>query len=370
MLYLLYEWLARSQEHLPALNLLKYLTFRSGMAMLTAYIVAVAMGSRFIRWMKAKQGKGQPIRTDGIARHVTEKAGTPTMGGFMILAGLFVGALLWADLRNVHVWVVLLVTGSYGVLGFMDDYAKVTKQTTAGLSSVQKLVAQFIVAIIATVILVLFAPKSPMTPGMETSLVFPIFKALVINLGWFYVAFAAFTIAGFSNAVNLTDGLDGLAIVPVMFAASTFGLIAYLVGNYKFADYLNLHFAPGVGELAVLCGAIIGGGMGFLWYNAPPAKIFMGDTGSLALGGAVGAIAVATRHEIVLGIIGGLFVAETLSVIIQVFWFKRTGRRIFLMAPVHHHFEKLGWSESTVVIRFWIVAVMLALLGLATLKLR
>ena len=370
MLYFLYEWLARSQEHVPLLNLLKYLTFRTGMAMLTAYIVAVAMGSRFIRWMKARQGKGQPIRTDGIARHVLEKSGTPTMGGFMILAGLFVSALLWADLRNIHVWVVLLITGSYGVLGFMDDYAKVTKQTTAGLSSGQKLVAQFIVAILAAVLLILAAPKSPMTPGMETSVVFPFFKSLVINLGWFYVAFAAVTIAGFSNAVNLTDGLDGLAIVPVMIAAATFGLITYLVGNYRFADYLNLHFAPGVGELAVLCGAIIGGGMGFLWYNAPPAKIFMGDTGSLALGGALGAIAVCAKHELVLGIVGGLFVAEALSVMIQVAYFKKTGKRVFLMAPIHHHFEKLGWPESTVVIRFWIVAMMLAFVGLATLKLR
>jgi phospho-N-acetylmuramoyl-pentapeptide-transferase len=369
MFYWLYLIFA-SSHYVPVLNLLKYQTTRTGLAIFTAQLVVVAMGSRFIRWMKAKQGKGQPIRTDGIARHVTEKAGTPTMGGFMILAGLFVGALLWADLRNVHVWVVLLVTGSFGVLGFMDDYAKVTKQTTAGLSSVQKLIAQFIVAIIATVILIIFAPKSPMTPNLETSLVFPIFKALVINLGWFYVAFAAFTIAGFSNAVNLTDGLDGLAIVPVMFAASTFGLIAYLVGNYKFADYLNLHFAPGVGELAVLCGAIIGGGMGFLWYNAPPAKIFMGDTGSLALGGALGAIAVCAKHELVLGIVGGLFVAEALSVMIQVAYFKRTGKRVFLMAPIHHHFEKLGWPESTVVIRFWIVSMILAFIGLATLKLR
>jgi phospho-N-acetylmuramoyl-pentapeptide-transferase len=252
----------------------------------------------------------------------------------------------------------------------MDDYAKVTKQTTAGLSSGQKLVAQFIVAIAATVLLILFAPKQDMAPGMETSLVFPFFKTLVINLGWFYVAFAAVTIAGFSNAVNLTDGLDGLAIVPVMIAAATFGLITYLVGNYKFADYLNLHFAPGVGELAVLCGAIIGGGMGFLWYNAPPAKIFMGDTGSLALGGALGAIAVCSKHELVLGIVGGLFVAEALSVIIQVGYFKKTGKRVFLMAPIHHHFEKLGWPESTVVIRFWIVAMMLSFVGLATLKLR
>jgi phospho-N-acetylmuramoyl-pentapeptide-transferase len=371
MLYFLFEWLSRGgHEHVPVLNLLKYLTFRTGMSMLTAYVVAVAMGSRFIRWMKAKQGKGQPIRTDGIARHVTEKAGTPTMGGFMILAGLFVGSLLFADLRNVHVWVVLLITGSFGVLGFMDDYAKVTKQTTAGLSSGQKLVAQFVISILASVVLILFSAKSPVTAGLETSMVFPIFKNLVINLGWFYVAFAAVTIAGFSNAVNLTDGLDGLAIVPVMIAASTFGLITYLVGNYKFADYLNLHFVPGVGELAVVCGAIIGGGMGFLWYNAPPAKIFMGDTGSLALGGALGAIAVCAKHELVLGIVGGLFVVEALSVMIQVAYFKKTKKRIFLMAPIHHHFEKLGWAESTVVIRFWIVAMMLGFVGLATLKLR
>jgi phospho-N-acetylmuramoyl-pentapeptide-transferase len=371
MLYFLYNWLSQGgHEHVPVLNLLKYLTFRTGMSMLTAYIVAVAMGSRFIRWMKAKQGKGQPIRTDGIARHVTEKAGTPTMGGFMILAGLFVGSLLFADLRNVHVWVVLGITAAFGVLGFMDDYAKVTKQTTAGLSSVQKLIAQFIVSILAAVALIVFAPKSEIMPGLETSLVFPILKNLVINLGWFYVAFAAFTIAGFSNAVNLTDGLDGLAIVPVMFAASTFGLIAYLVGNYKFAGYLNLHFVPSVGELAVVCGAIIGGGMGFLWYNAPPAKIFMGDTGSLALGGALGSIAVCAKHELVLGIVGGLFVAEALSVMIQVAYFKKTGKRIFLMAPIHHHFEKLGWAESTVVVRFWIVAMMLSFVGLATLKLR
>jgi phospho-N-acetylmuramoyl-pentapeptide-transferase len=371
MLYFLYEWLSQGgQEHVPVLNLLKYLTFRTGMSMLTAYVVAVAMGSRFIRWMKARQGKGQPIRTDGIARHVTEKAGTPTMGGFMILAGLFVGSLLFADLRNVHVWVVLGITGAFGLLGFMDDYAKVTKQTTAGLSSVQKLIAQFVVSILAAVALILLAPKESMTAGLETSMVFPFFKNLVLNLGWFYLAFAAVTIAGFSNAVNLTDGLDGLAIVPVMFAASTFGLIAYLVGNFKFAGYLNLHFVPGVGELAVVCGAIIGGGMGFLWYNAPPAKIFMGDTGSLALGGALGAIAVCAKHEIVLGIVGGLFVAEALSVMIQVAYFKKTGKRIFLMAPIHHHFEKLGWAESTVVIRFWIVAMMLSFVGLATLKLR
>ncbi|MDG2521743.1 phospho-N-acetylmuramoyl-pentapeptide-transferase [Caulobacter segnis] len=370
MLYLLYERLSDLREHIPLLNLLKYLTFRTVMAVMTAQLVVILMGSRFIRWMRAKQGKGQPIRAEGIQRHVVEKAGTPTMGGLMILAGVFVATLLWADLSNIHVWVVLFVTGAYGLLGFMDDYAKVTKQTTAGLSSRQKLVAQVLVAVIASVLLIVFSPKSPTTPGLETSLVFPIFKQFVFNLGWFYVVFAAVVLVGASNAVNLTDGLDGLATVPVMIAASTFGLIAYLVGNYVFANYLQLHFAPGVGELAVFCGSIIGAGMGFLWYNAPPAKIFMGDTGSLALGGALGAVAVSSKHEIVLAIVGGLFVAEALSVMIQVAYFKKTGKRIFLMAPIHHHFEKLGWAESTVVIRFWIVSLMLALVGLATLKLR
>ena len=371
MLYLLYDFMsAHGEVHVPYVNLLRYLTFRTGMSMITAYIVVVMMGSRFIAWMRSKQGRGQPIREDGIQRHVIEKAGTPTMGGFMILAGLFTGALLWSDLRNIQVWMVMLITGSYGMLGFLDDYAKVTKQTSAGLSSVQKLIVQFAVAIVAVVLLIIFAPKSPGTPGLETSLVFPLFKTFVFDLGWFYVAFAAITIAGFSNAVNLTDGLDGLAIVPVMIAAAAFGLITYLVGNFVFANYLQLHFAPGSGELAVFCGAMIGSGMGFLWYNAPPAKIFMGDTGSLALGGALGAIAVCAKHEIVLGIVGGLFVAEALSVAIQVAYYKKTKKRIFLMAPIHHHFEKLGWAESTVVIRFWIVSVLLAFLGLATLKLR
>jgi phospho-N-acetylmuramoyl-pentapeptide-transferase len=370
MLYLLYEFLHAHGLAFPPVTLLKFLTFRTGMSVVTAQLVVVAMGSRFIAWMRTKQGRGQPIRKDGIERHVLEKTGTPTMGGFMILAGLLVGTLLWADLTSIHVWVVILVTASFGLLGFLDDYAKVTKQTTAGLSSGQKLIAQFIVAIVATLALIFLSPPSPQTPHLETSIVFPLFKQLVFNIGWFYVAFAALTIAGFSNAVNLTDGLDGLAIVPVMIAAAAFALITYLVGNIKFADYLTLHPVPGVGELAVFCGAVIGAGMGFLWYNAPPAKIFMGDTGSLALGGALGAVAVCAKHELVLGIIGGIFVVEALSVMIQVAYFKRTGRRIFLMAPIHHHFEKLGWPESTVVIRFWIVSVMLAMAGLATLKLR
>jgi phospho-N-acetylmuramoyl-pentapeptide-transferase len=358
------------RDALPVLNVLKYLTFRTLMATATGYIIAVAMGSRFIAWMRARQGKGQPIRKEGIERHVLEKAGTPTMGGLMILAGMVGGTLLWADLTNVYVWVVLMVTLAFGVLGFMDDYDKVTKQTTAGVSGRVKLGIQALVAVAAVTILVMFGEVSPDTPQLSTSVAFPVFKRLLLDLGWFYVAFGAFVIIGASNAVNLTDGLDGLAIVPVMIAAATFGLIAYLVGNYNFAQYLQVHFVPGTGEISVFCGAIIGAGLGFLWYNAPPAKIFMGDTGSLALGGALGAVAVATKHEIVLAIVGGLFVAEALSVMIQVFYFKRTGKRIFLMAPIHHHFEKLGWAESTVVIRFWIVSLILAAIGLATLKLR
>ncbi|WP_421930929.1 phospho-N-acetylmuramoyl-pentapeptide-transferase [Phenylobacterium sp.] len=369
MLYWLYEQMSAG-GHVPVLNLLKYLTFRTGMALFTAQIVVVLMGSRFIRWMQAKQGKGQPIRADGIARHVVEKAGTPTMGGVMILAGLLVGTLLWSDLSNVYVWAVILVTVGYGILGFTDDYAKVTKQTTEGVSGKVRLLLEAIIALAAVALIVIYGGRPPEAPELATSVAFPIFKGLLLNMGWFYLAFGAFIIVGAANAVNFTDGLDGLATVPVMIAAAAFGLITYLVGNYVFARYLQLHFVPGVGEVGVFCGAMIGAGLGFLWYNAPPAKIFMGDTGSLALGGAIGTVAVATKHEIVLGIIGGLFVLETLSVMIQVASFKLTGKRVFRMAPIHHHFEKLGWSESTVVIRFWIIAVVLAILGLATLKLR
>jgi phospho-N-acetylmuramoyl-pentapeptide-transferase len=371
MFYLLYTHFSDHMHYVPFLNLLRYLTFRTGMALVTAQIVIGLMGSRFIDWMRAKQGRGQPIRKDGIERHVIEKAGTPTMGGFMILAGLSIGTLLWADLYNLYVWVVLLVTAGYGLLGFLDDYAKVTKQTSAGVSSQVKLIIQFIIAAIAVFVLIRAGARSPEAEeALSTSVAFPIFKNLLLNLGWFYLAFGAITIAGFSNAVNFTDGLDGLAIVPVMIAAATFGVLAYLIGNKVFAGYLQVHFVPGVGEMAPLCGAMIGSGLGFLWYNAPPAKIFMGDTGSLALGGALGTMAVAAKHEIVLGIIGGLFVIEALSVMIQVGYYKATKKRVFLMAPIHHHFEKLGWRESTVVIRFWIVSFVLALAGLATLKLR
>jgi phospho-N-acetylmuramoyl-pentapeptide-transferase len=370
MLYFLYLRFAEHQHYVPVLNLLKYLTFRTGMSVATGQLVVVCMGSRFIRWMQARQGKGQPIRKEGIQRHIIEKAGTPTMGGLMILAGMIIGTLVWADLTSVYVWAAVLLTAVFGLLGFMDDYAKVTKQTTEGVSSMARLGIEFLAAFAVVFAMIRYGAPTPHEPALATSLTFPVLKGLMINLGWFYLAFAGVVIVGAANAVNFTDGLDGLAIVPVMIAAATFGLIAYLVGNFKFAEYLQVHFVSGVGEMAVFCGAIIGAGMGFLWYNAPPAKIFMGDTGSLALGGALGVVAVACKHEIVLAIVGGLFVMELLSVVIQVGYFKRTGRRVFLMAPIHHHFEKLGWAESTVVVRFWIVAIMLAMVGLATLKLR
>jgi phospho-N-acetylmuramoyl-pentapeptide-transferase len=370
MFYLLYEHVNSLHQHWPLINLMKYQTVRMALSLLTAMIVAVSMGSRFINWMRAKQGKGQPIREDGPASHLLTKKGTPTMGGLMILAGIAVSTVLWANPHSASAWVVFGVTMAYGVLGFIDDYAKVTKQTSAGLTSIQKLIAQFAVAIVAVLVLIYYSPAPADAPRLGWSLVLPVFKNAIFDLGYFYIAFAAIVVVGASNAVNLTDGLDGLAIVPVMIAAGAFAIIAYLVGNAKFAEYLIIHFVPNAGEVAVICAAIIGGGMGFLWYNAPPAKIFMGDTGSLALGGGLGAVAVAVKHEIVLGIIGGLFVMEALSVMIQVGYFKLTKKRVFLMAPIHHHFEKLGWAESTVVVRFWIVAAMLALLGLATLKLR
>jgi phospho-N-acetylmuramoyl-pentapeptide-transferase len=371
MFYWLFEQTNAANLHIPLINLMKYQTVRIALALATSWIVAVAMGSRFINWMRSKQGKGQPIREDGPSSHLLTKKGTPTMGGLMILAGIAVGTLLWVDWKSVAAWVVFGVTMAYGALGFIDDYAKVTKQTSAGLTSTQKLIGQTIIALGAVTALVFLEPHYPGVPvHFGTSLTFPVFKNLVFDLGIFYIAFGAFVIVGASNAVNMTDGLDGLAIVPVMFAAGSFMFIAYLVGNFKFAEYLIIHFVPGAGEVAVICAAIIGGGMGFLWYNAPPAKIFMGDTGSLALGGGLGAVAVCVKHEIVLAIVGGLFVMEMMSVIIQVGYFKLTKKRVFLMAPIHHHFEKLGWAESTVVIRFWIVAAMLAMLGLATLKLR
>ena len=369
---MLYHLLYPLSDQFTVFNVFKYITFRTGGAIMTAMFIAFFFGPSLIRWMRRKQGKGQPIREDGPQSHVVEKVGTPTMGGVLILVGMVTGTLLWADLTNRYVWIVLMVTVAYGLLGFVDDYLKVTKQHTGGVSGKGKLAFQFIIAIMAGAFVMLTLAAKPDAPaGIETSVAIPFFKDLFINLGiYVFPLFAAFVIVGASNTVNLTDGLDGLAIVPVMVAAATFGMISYLVGNAVFADYLQVTFVPGTGELAILCGALLGAGLGFLWFNAPPAMIFMGDTGSLALGGAIGAIAVAVKHELVLAIVGGLFVMEGLSVMIQVASFKLTGKRVFRMAPIHHHFEQLGWKEPTIVIRFWIISVVLALIGLATLKLR
>ncbi len=360
MLYLI----AESLGFPSVLNLIRYLSFRTGGAVATALFIGLIIGPKFIGWLRVRQGKGQPIRADGPQTHF-KKAGTPTMGGLMIMTGILASCLLWANLASIYVWVVLFVTVGFGAIGFYDDYLKVTKQSDKGFSGKARLGIEFLIGAIAAFAI--------MRAGMEpfsSSLTFPFFKQYVINLGWFFIPFAAFVMVGAGNAVNLTDGLDGLAIVPVMVAAASFGFIAYLSGNAIFADYLQIHFVPGTGELSVLLGAVIGAGLGFLWFNAPPAAIFMGDTGSLALGGMLGTVAVATKHEIVLAIIGGLFVMEALSVIIQVGSFKMTGKRVFLMAPIHHHFEKKGWTESQVVIRFWIVSIILAMIGLSTLKLR
>ncbi len=342
-------------------NLFSYLTFRTGGAVITALIICFLTGPRIINWLKTKQKKGQPIREDGPQSHIVAKAGTPTMGGFMILLALCISTLLWSDLRNPYVWAVLFVTLSFGAIGFVDDYLKVTKASSAGVPGRLKFLIEMAIGL---------AVAWWLAALVEPTLALPFFKALLINLGLFYLPFACLVIVWAGNAVNLTDGLDGLAIVPVMIAAAAFGLIAYLVGNTVYTEYLGIAYVAGAGELAVLCGAIIGAGLGFLWFNAPPAMVFMGDTGSLALGGAIGTIAVVTKHEIVLGIIGGLFWLETISVIVQVLSFKLTGKRVFRMAPLHHHYEQKGWAEPTIVIRFWIIAVVLALVGLATLKLR
>jgi phospho-N-acetylmuramoyl-pentapeptide-transferase len=346
-------------------NLFRYLTFRCGAACMTSLIISFWLGPRVIRWLKSVQRGGQPIRTDGPERHIVEKKGTPTMGGVLILAAMTTSTLLWADLRSGYVWAVLFCTLGYGAVGFVDDFLKLSRRNTKGVSARAKMSVQIVIGLLASFWIVY------LTKGvLGTSLAVPLFKGVLFNMGLFFPIFGMLVMVGSSNAVNLTDGLDGLATVPTIIVASVFALIAYLVGNRLFADYLHLNHVPGVGELAVFCAALIGAGIGFLWFNAPPAAVFMGDTGSLALGGALGAIAVATKHEIVLMITGGLFVVETVSVIVQVFWYKRTGRRVFLMAPLHHHFEKLGWQEPTIVIRFWIISVILALCGLATLKIR
>ncbi len=339
-------------------NLIRYQSFRSGAALLTALVVGLLIGPRFIDMLRSRQGKGQPIRADGPQTHLA-KRGTPTMGGLMIVIALSVALLLWMDLGSRYVWACLVVTIGFGLIGFLDDYDKVTKYTHKGVSAKLRLAAEFAVAGIAVALVC-----------TQTNLYVPVFSNLYIPLGPFYYLFAAFVIVGAGNAVNLTDGLDGLATMPVIIAAGTFAIIAYLAGRADYAHYLGIPHVPRAGELAIFCAAVMGAGLAFLWFNAPPAAVFMGDTGSLALGGTLGVIAVSVHHEIVLAIVGGLFVMEAVSVIVQVFVYKRTGKRVFRMAPIHHHFEQLGWQESTVVIRFWIVSIVLALLGLATLKVR
>jgi phospho-N-acetylmuramoyl-pentapeptide-transferase len=342
------------------LNLIRYISFRAGAASATALLIGLLLGPKFINWLRVRQGKGQPIREDGPQSHLA-KRGTPTMGGLLILTSVAISVLLWMDLKNPYVWACLLVTGGFGLIGFLDDYDKVKKAHHAGLSGKTRLLLEFAIAGVATWLMV-------RTGG--TGLHLPFVKETVADLGWFYIAFGAFVIVAFGNAVNLTDGLDGLATMPVIIACIAFLLISYLVGNARFAAYLGIAHVPGAGDLTVLLLAIVGAGLAFLWFNAPPAAVFMGDTGSLALGGALGAVSVATHHEFALVIVGGIFVVEALSVVIQVLVYKRTGKRVFLMAPIHHHFEHLCWSEPTVVIRFWIISFVLALAGLSTLKLR
>lgn len=361
MLYLLGEL----SDQVSVLNVFRYITFRTGGSIMTALLFVFLFGPKIIDALRMRQGKGQPIREDGPQSHLVTKKGTPTMGGLMILSGMIVATLLWANLKNPYVWVVLLVTVGFGLVGFYDDFLKITQSSHKGFGGKLRLGIEAVIAGIAAYVVTQLDGTD-----LSNAISFPVLKDLVFNLGIFFIPFAILVMVGAGNAVNLTDGLDGLAIVPVMIACASFALIAYLSGNAVFSNYLQIHHVPGTGELAVLCGAVIGAGLGFLWFNAPPAAIFMGDTGSLALGGMIGSIAVATKHEIVLAIIGGLFVLEALSVIIQVASFKLTGKRVFKMAPIHHHFEHLGWTESQVVIRFWIIAVVLALFGLATLKLR
>jgi phospho-N-acetylmuramoyl-pentapeptide-transferase len=362
---MLFNLLAPLASEVQVFNLFRYLTFRSGGAVLTALLISFLLGPSVIRWLKSKQGDGQPIRLDGPENHLLTKKGTPTMGGVLILLALVISTLLWADLNNRYVWVVLWVTIGYGVVGFGDDYLKLTKRNSKGLPGKLKLALQIGIAVIAALAISAILPVE-----LQTHLAVPFFKDVLIQLGPFFAPFAVLVMVGASNAVNLTDGLDGLAIVPVMIVAGCLALIAYLVGNSVFAGYLQIHYVPGCGELAVFCGALVGASLGFLWFNAPPAMVFMGDTGSLSVGGALGTISVIVKHELVLMIIGGLFVLETVSVIMQVASFKLTGRRVFKMAPLHHHFEKKGWAEPTIVIRFWIIASILALAGLSTLKVR
>jgi phospho-N-acetylmuramoyl-pentapeptide-transferase len=361
MLYFLYSL----SDQVHALNVLRYITFRSGGAVVTALLISFLTGPRIIVWLKSKQGDGQPIRTDGPEGHLVRKKGTPTMGGFLILLALTVSTVLWADLANPYVWAVLAATVGFGLIGFFDDYKKLTRRSHHGLPGRTKLLIEIVLAGAICVVLSLIMP-----PPLANAIALPFFKTVLLNLGWAFLPFGVLVIIGASNAVNLTDGLDGLAIGPSMIAAGCFALIAYVVGNAVFANYLQLHHVPRADELTVFCGAMVGASLGFLWFNAPPASVFMGDTGSLAIGAALGTISIITKHELVLAIIGGLFVLEAVSVIVQVASFKMTGRRVFRMAPLHHHFEQKGWEEPTIVIRFWIIASILAIAGLATLKLR
>ena len=361
---MLYSLVTDLVDQYSFLNVFKYLTFRTGLAMFTSMVVVLLVGTPFIRFFSARQILN-PIRDDGPTEHIIKKIGTPTMGGVLILLGLFSGILLWGDLSNYHIWFLLFIVTSYGLLGAYDDYQKIKFKNSSGISFRFKIISQIIIGVVGIVGLLHFSQNTELT-----NLYFPFFKNLIINLGWFFIPFSVFIIVGSSNAVNLTDGLDGLATVPVILVAGCFAFISYVTGNIVFSEYLNIPYLEGMGEASVFCGSIIGACLGFLWFNAPPAKIFMGDTGSLALGGSLGAIGIITKHEIVLAITGGLFVLEAISVIVQVISFKLTGKRIFRMAPIHHHFEKKGWPETKVVIRFWILAIAFALIGLSSLKLR
>ena len=361
---MLYNLLINYSDTYSFLNFFNFLTVRTGLAVITSMVIVFLIGDKFIKYFSTKNITN-PIRLDGPQDHIIKKIGTPTMGGVLILIGLFAGVFLWSDLYNPYNWLLIFITFSFGILGAFDDYKKIKKNNSIGISSKLKLIIQIILSLISLIILYKFIGSD-----LTNNLYLPFFKNIVINLGWFFIPFYLFVIVGSSNAVNLTDGLDGLATVPVILVAGCFAFISYVSGNIIFAEYLLIPYIEGVGEVAVFCGAIIGASIGFLWFNAPPAKIFMGDTGSLALGGSLGAVGVATKHEIVLAITGGLFVLEAVSVIVQVISYKLTGKRIFRMAPIHHHFEKKGWAESTVVIRFWIISIILAMIGLATLKLR
>ncbi|MBI07304.1 MAG: phospho-N-acetylmuramoyl-pentapeptide-transferase [Rhodospirillaceae bacterium] len=361
---MLYNLLFPLSDSIGIFNIFQYLTFRAGAAIVTAILVSFLVGPLLIRTLRARQGAGQPIREDGPETHF-KKQGTPTMGGFLILLGVLSGTLLWADLTNAYVWIILFVTVGFGAVGFVDDFMKLRSRSSKGFPTKIKFIIEVALALVAAYWVTTIA-EEPLTNGLAL----PFVKAMLVDLGWFFLPFAAFVVVGASNSVNLTDGLDGLAIVPIIIAAITFAVICYVVGNTVFTGYLQIHYVAGVGELAVFCAAMVGAGLGFLWFNAPPAMVFMGDTGSLSMGAALGAVAVITKHELVLVIVGGLFVLETVSVIVQVTSFKLTGHRVFQMAPLHHHYEKKGYAESTIVIRFWIVAVILALAGLATLKLR